>query len=35
MIERDRTRWLLTAGAIGPVLFVVVFLIEGWTRPRL
>jgi hypothetical membrane protein len=33
MSERDKTRWLLTGGVIGPVLFVVVFLIEGWTRP--
>ena len=30
--ERDKTVWLLTAGAIGPVLFVVVLLVEGWTR---
>jgi hypothetical membrane protein len=32
MSERDTTKWLLTGGVIGPVLFVVVFLIEGWTR---
>jgi hypothetical membrane protein len=25
--------WLLTGGSIGPVLFVVVFLLEGATRP--
>jgi hypothetical protein len=31
--ERGRARWLLTGGVIGPILFVVVFLIEGWTRP--
>ena len=30
--ERDQTRWLLTGGVIGPLLFVVVFLVEGWTR---
>ena len=33
MDERSTTRWLLLAGVIGPVLFVVVFLVEGWTRP--
>jgi hypothetical membrane protein len=33
MSERDKTRWLLTGGIIGPVFFVVIFLIEGWTRP--
>jgi hypothetical membrane protein len=33
MYERSSTRWLLLAGVIGPVLFVVVLLIEGWTRP--
>jgi len=32
MAERGVTRWLLTGGAIGPVLFVVVLLVEGWTR---
>lgn len=32
MSDRDRTRWLLTGGVIGPVLFVVVLLVEGWTR---
>jgi hypothetical membrane protein len=32
MSERDKTKWLLTAGVIGPVFFVTVFLIEGWTR---
>jgi hypothetical membrane protein len=31
--ERNVTRWLLLAGVIGPVLFIVVLLIEGWTRP--
>jgi hypothetical protein len=30
--ERGRAWWLLTGGVIGPVLFVVVFLVEGWTR---
>jgi hypothetical membrane protein len=33
MDERSSTRWLLLAGVIGPVLFVVVLLVEGWTRP--
>jgi hypothetical membrane protein len=33
MSERDKTKWLLTGGVIGPVFFIVVFLIEGWTRP--
>jgi hypothetical membrane protein len=33
MSDRDTTRWLLTGGVIGPVLFVVVFLAEGATRP--
>lgn len=32
MTERSTTRWLLTGGVIGPVLFVVVMLLEGWTR---
>lgn len=27
------TRWLLAGGVIGPVLFVLVFLVEGATRP--
>lgn len=27
------TRWLLAGGVIGPLLFIVVFLIEGATRP--
>ena len=31
---RDRlTRWLLTGGVVGPLLFILVFLIEGATRP--
>jgi hypothetical membrane protein len=30
--DRRSTRWLLTGGVIGPVLFVVVLLVEGWTR---
>jgi hypothetical protein len=30
--ERGRAWWLLTGGVIGLILFVVVFLIEGWTR---
>ena len=33
MDDRSTTRWHLLAGVIGPVFFVVVFLIEGWTRP--
>lgn len=33
MSERSTTRWLLTGGVIGPVLFVVIFLVEGATRP--
>ena len=32
MSEQDRTRWLLTGGVMGPVLFVLVFLVLGWTR---
>jgi hypothetical membrane protein len=32
MSDRGGTRWLLTGGVIGPVLFVVVFLVEGATR---
>ena len=32
MTERNTTRWLLTGGVIGPVLFVVVFLVEGAIR---
>jgi len=31
---QDRlTRWLLLGGVVGPLLFIVVFLIEGATRP--
>jgi hypothetical membrane protein len=33
MGDRSTTRWLLTGGVIGPTLFIVVFLVEGWTRP--
>ena len=33
MGDRSVTRWLLAGGVIGPVLFVVVFLVEGATRP--
>jgi hypothetical protein len=33
MPGRSATRWLLTGGAIGPILIVVVFLTMGWTRP--
>jgi len=33
MSDRSVTRWLLTGGVIGPVVFVVVFLVEGATRP--
>lgn len=32
MGERSTTKWLLTAGIIGPVVFVAVFLLEGATR---
>jgi len=32
--RESTTRWLLTAGVIGPVFFVVSFLIEGWIRPN-
>src|SRR5690348_11546920 len=27
------TRWLIAGGAIGPLLFILVFLLEGATRP--
>jgi hypothetical protein len=30
--RQTTTRWLLTAGVFGPIFFVVVFLVEGWTR---
>ena len=33
MVARLSTRTLLRAGVIGPVLFVVIFLVEGATRP--
>ena len=33
MRDRTITGWLLIGGVIGPVLFVVVFLMEGATRP--
>jgi hypothetical protein len=33
VIRRDAAVWLLTAGVIGPILFVVVFLVLAWTRP--
>ena len=33
MTQRVSTRWLLAGGVIGPVLLVVVFLIEGAIRP--
>ncbi len=33
MGRRDATRWLLACGAVGPPLFVIVFLVEGATRP--
>jgi hypothetical membrane protein len=33
MGDRGWARALLTGGVIGPVLFVVVFMIEDWTRP--
>jgi hypothetical membrane protein len=29
----EATRWLLAGGVIGPILFVIAFLIEGATRP--
>lgn len=32
MGNRSRAWWLLTGGVIGPVLFVAVILVEGWTR---
>jgi hypothetical protein len=32
MLDRRTMRWLLTGGVIGPVLLVVVLLVEGWTR---
>src|SRR2546427_4234406 len=32
--RQSTTRWVLTGGVIGPVFFVVVFLIEGWIRPK-
>jgi uncharacterized protein DUF998 len=32
MGTRSRAWWLLSGGVIGPVLFIVVFLVEGWTR---
>jgi len=31
--DRRVTRWLLAGGVIGPVVFVIAFLVEGWTRP--
>ena len=33
MTQRASTRWLLAGGVIGPVLLVVLFLIEGAIRP--
>ena len=33
MGDRGWARALLTGGVIGPVLFILVFLVEGWTRP--
>jgi hypothetical protein len=33
MKARNMAVWLLTGGVIGPILFVVVFLLMGWTRP--
>jgi hypothetical protein len=32
-LMRDATSWLLAGGVIGPPLFIIVFLIEGATRP--
>ncbi|HEU5437934.1 MAG TPA: DUF998 domain-containing protein [Ktedonobacterales bacterium] len=32
-VTAPSTRWLLAGGVIGPVLFVLVFLVEGATRP--
>ncbi len=29
----DLNSWLLAGGVVGPLLFIVVFLIEGATRP--
>src|SRR5437764_9658183 len=31
--QRTVTRFLIAGGAIGPLLFIMVFLIEGATRP--
>jgi Protein of unknown function (DUF998) len=33
MTQRASTRWLLASGVVGPVLFIVMVLIEGATRP--
>jgi hypothetical protein len=33
MNQRFITRVLLACGVIGPLLFIIVFLIEGATRP--
>jgi hypothetical protein len=33
VITRNMAVWLLTGGVIGPILFVVVLLLIGWTRP--
>jgi hypothetical membrane protein len=33
MGQRSITRFLLVCGVIGPVLFIIVFLVEGATRP--
>src|SRR5437667_8071177 len=33
MDQRQLTRILLTGGVVGPLLFILVFLIEGATRP--
>lgn len=33
MPDDKLTRWLLVGGVVGPVLFVITFLIEGATRP--
>src|SRR5215470_6040530 len=33
MQQRSSTRYFLACGVIGPLLFIVVFLIEGATRP--
>lgn len=33
MVQRRVASWLLAGGFIGPILFVAVVLVSGWTRP--